>query len=150
MDPRHDLRARLAKSKAERIESRHKDAEAKAAPLLEDVACHTVALRLMGECVSTDPLLHLVKQHVQRGFAIPKKVADEVRRRLDGEIVGGYIDRQDVYELLKVATLGLKGKDRSFAFSLLTRYETSEWSDEQFFWAQRCLENSRNGVRKVI
>lgn len=156
MDPRHDLRAKIKRNREARIAERKESAAEKFDPLLqEQVQAQdnlVVALRLMGEDVVTnDPLLALVRAHVDHGFPVPATVEARAKRRIEkGPSVIGGDERETVYELLRVATMGLRGRDRSFAYSLLMTYEQGEWSDSQLCWARRCLDLARNGARKVI
>lgn len=156
MDPRHDLKAKLKRNREARIAERKESAAEKFAPLIqEQVQAQdnlVVALRLMGEEVVTNDLfLVLVRAHVDHGFPIPSTVEARAKRRIEkGPSVIGGDERETVYELLGVATMGLRGRDRSFAYSLLSSYEQGEWSDSQLCWARRCLDIARNGARKVI
>lgn len=156
MDPRHDLKAKLKRNREARIAECKASACRRFSPLLqEQVQAQdnlVVALLLMGEEVlANDPLLALVRAHVDHGFPVPATVEARAKRRIEkGPSVIGGDERETVYELLRVATMGLRGKDRSFAYSLLTTYEQGEWSDSQLCWARRCLDIARNGARKVI
>lgn len=152
MDPRHDLKAKLKRNREARIAERRDAAIERYAPLLQQQANLIAALRLMGEdVIAESPFLGLVRAHVEHGFPLPETVAARVQRRLEnGPSVLGGDERETMYELLRVATMGLSGKDRSFAYSMLTAYEQGEWSVSQLGWSRRCLDNARNGIRKVI
>lgn len=152
MDPRHDLKAKLKRNRESRIAERQESAREKFGPILQEQENLVVALRLMGENeIVESPFLALVREHVEHGFPLPEKVVSRLRRRIEkGPSILGGDERETVYELLRVATMGLTGKDRSFAYNLLTAYESGEWSDSQLWWARRCLAIARNGARKVI
>lgn len=151
MDPRHDLKAKLARNREQRVAQQRDSMRGKFAEVLQEQENLMVALRLMGERGSSDPFLEALRHHVDQGLPLPEALVARLRRRIEkGPSEPCPLDQGTIYELLNAATIGLRGKDWSFAHDLLTQYEQGSWSDSQFHWATVLLWKAKGGIRKVI
>ena len=153
MDPRTDprMRRRRRETNAEaRVEGRAAQARERHAGLLEHLRGLECALLLQGEPIhGEDDFLRLCREHIARGFVLPPKVEIRLRMRIaDGVLVERMLADDFavmVYELLKVAAMGLQGRRHQIAWSMLDYWEQrGRWSEAQVETALGLLAEARN------
>ena len=142
MDPRHNLKAKLSIGKAERLEARRDHAK-------EQVSALVCALRLNGGAPVPADIMGRIEQHTQNGFPLPGKLMDALQKAVDNPRLMPDLEYV-AFWLLEVAVMGLSPRSKKFAYSLIASHEANgQWSQDQFFWALRCLDEGRNTAREA-
>jgi len=153
MDPRHNRKAIREAAKIARIEDRKAENTLRYGDTLDTLRGIECAAALeRGEAdpaIKEDAFLKLIREHIERGFPIPKPIADRLKDRMDRGVVAEDEDLEWVmYELLKTSAGGLPKGSRGWAYSLIFAWERNcGWTETERVSVQELLWESRNGER---